>query len=269
MKIHTVISGIHSLYINRHLLRSLVIREVKNSYRGTVLGFLWVVLYPLMMLTVYNFVFGDILNTRWEAKGQTSNGVAMLFCGLIIHAFFSETLTQCTSVVLSNPSYVKKIVFPLELLPVTKLVSANFRMAIGLLSSFILILAKDKAIPTTSLLAPLVLLPLIVLTSGFAWFLAALGVFFRDVGQIVGLTMSVLLFLSPIFYPATAGPKLAQTLYYLNPLTYPIEELRGVLILGEQIDWFHWVVYVIMASATALAGLWVFQKARPAFPDVI
>lgn len=269
MNKYSITSGIRSLYANRSLLCSIVIRDIETRYRGTMLGFLWVVLYPLMMLAVYAFVFGGVFNARWGSGGGMKDFVLMLYCGLIVHALFSETLTRSPAAVLSNPSYVKKVVFPLELLPISHLASAIFNALIGLGLLCIFLLIQYQSIPPTALYVPLVFIPLLLLTAGLAWFLAAIGVFFRDVGQMIGMAMSVLLFLSPVFYPASSAPALAQKLIYLNPLTYPIEELRAVLILGNQPDWSHWGAYFSVSIVVAIGGLWVFQKSRPAFADVI
>ncbi|MEN5094211.1 ABC transporter permease [Pseudomonas protegens] len=269
MSRYSITSAIKGLYTNRSLLHSLVTRDVASRYRGTMLGFLWAVVYPLMMLAVYTFVFGGVFNARWASGGGMKDFVLMLYCGLIIHAVFSETLTRSPSAIVANPSYVKKVVFPLELLPVCHLASAAFNalIGIGLLGVFLLI--EHKTISLTALYVPLVFLPLLLLTAGLAWFLAAIGVFFRDVGQMIGVMMSVLLFLSPVFYASSAAPPLAQKIIYLNPLTFPIEQFRAVLILGEQPDWISWVAYSSVSVLVAIAGLWVFQKVRPVFADVI
>ncbi|MBT3504622.1 MAG: ABC transporter permease [Piscirickettsiaceae bacterium] len=269
MNKHNVTSGIRSLYTNRSLLRSLVIRDIEARYRGTMLGFLWVAVYPLMMLAVYAFVFGGVFNARWGSGGDMKDFVLMLYCGLIVHAVFSETLTRSPSAILASPSYVKKVIFPLELLPFCHLASAVFNASIGLGLLCIFLLIQNQSIPPTALYVPLVFIPLLLLTAGFSWFFAAIGVFFRDVGQMIGIAMSVLLFLSPVFYPASSAPALAQKLIYLNPLTYPIEELRAVMILGNQPDWLYWLAYFAISLIAAVGGLWVFQKARPAFADVI
>ena len=263
-----ITSGIRNLYTNRSLLRSLVIRDIETRYRGTMLGFLWAVVYPLMMLAVYAFVFGGVFNARWGGGGM-KDFVLMLYSGLIVHALFSETLTRSPSAILANPSYVKKVVFPLELLPISHLASAIFNTLVGLGLLCALLLIQHQSIPPTALYVPLVFIPLLLLTAGLAWFLAAIGVFFRDVGQMIGVVMSVLLFLSPVFYPVASAPALAQKLIYLNPLTYPIEELRAVLILGNQPDWLHWLAYFAVSVVVAIGGLWIFQKSRPAFADVI
>ena len=269
MRHFSVTSGILSVYDNRSLLLSLVIRDIETRYRGTMLGILWAIVYPLMMLAVYSFVFGGVFKARWGNGSDMKDFVLMLYCGLIVHALFSETLNRSPSAILSNPSYVKKVVFPLELLPFSQLASALFNAIVGLSMLYLFLLLQHHTIPFTIVFVPLVLLPLVFLTAGLAWFLAAIGVFFQDVGQIIGVAMSVLMFLSPIFYPATSAPILVQNLIYLNPLTFPIEALRAVLILGNQPDWLNWTVYFLIAIMVAIAGLWIFQKSRPAFADVI
>jgi lipopolysaccharide transport system permease protein len=232
-------------------------------------GFTWAIFYPLIMLSVYTFVFAGVFKARWGGSGNMKDFVLMMYCGLIVHAIVSETLSRSPSAILSNPSYVKKVVFPLELLPICHLASAMFNAVIGLALLCVFLLLQHLAIPYTAAYVPLVLMPLLLLTAGLAWLLAALGVFFRDIGQIIGVAMSVLFFLSPVFYPASAVPELAQQLLYLNPLTFPMEELRAVLIHGHQPDWWHWVVYFGVAIVVALLGMWLFQKTRPAFADVI
>lgn len=261
--------GLRSLVVNRQLLRSIVVRDIQTRYRGTTLGFLWVLAYPLMMLAVYTFVFGGVFGARWGNKGSMGEFVLMLYCGLIVYGLFSETLTRSPGAVVSNPGYVKKVVFPLELLPVSHLVSSLLNVVIGLALLSLALIAQQQYIPITALLAPLVLAPLLLMTAGLAWFLAAIGVFFRDVGQIIGVAMSLLLFLSPIFYPASSAPVLAKALLNVNPLTYPIEELRGIFLLGVIPSWIHLMVYALFSALMAVCGLWIFQRTRPAFADVV
>ena len=269
MKQFTTASGFRSLYWNRSLLHSLVIRDIQARYRGTILGFMWAVIYPLMMLALYAFVFGGVFNSRWGNGGGIQDFVLMLYCGLIVHGLFSETLNRSPTAVLSNPSYVKKVVFPLELLPITQLVSAIFNSLIGicLLTGFVFF--QHHSIPVTVFFVPLVLLPLVIFTAGLAWFLAAIGVFFRDISQMLNVIMSILMFFSPVFYPMSSVPPFARDIMLLNPLTYPMEALRGVLILGNQPNWLHWTAYSLASVLVAVAGLWVFQRSRPAFADVI
>jgi lipopolysaccharide transport system permease protein len=269
MRRYDVKSGLISIYKNIDLLKSIVIRDIETRYRGTILGFLWAILYPLMMLSVYAFVFGSVFNTRWGGEREMKDFVIMLYCGLIVHAVFSETLMRSPTSILSNPSYVKKIVFPLELLPISQLASSIFNLIISLILLCVIIVFKNYEVPATALLAPIVLVPLMILTAGLALTLAALGVFFRDIGQIIGVVLSVLQFLSPVFYPASAAPKFAQQLFIFNPLTLPIEQLRTVMVMGIQPNWVSWLGYLIVAIIVALFGLWLFQKSRSAFADVI
>lgn len=269
MKRFNVASGLRTLHEQRGLLRSLVVRDLQAKYRGTTLGFLWAIALPLMMLAVYAFVFGAIFNARWGAQGGMADFVPMLYCGLIVHGLFSDTLTRAPGAIISNPSYVKKVVFPLELLPVTYMASAAVNALIGLVLLAVLLIVQQHAISPTMLFAPFIILPILLLNVGIAWFLAAIGVFFRDIGQIVGVAMSVLLFLSPVFYPASSAPSVAQKLMHINPLTYPIEELRRVFINGMAPDLGNWLIYSVASVVIALLGLWSFQRTRPAFADVV
>ncbi|OAI07093.1 ABC transporter permease [Methylomonas methanica] len=269
MKPFSVGSGIASLYQNRDLLRSLVGRELQAKYRATTLGFLWVVIYPLMMLAVYSFVFGVIFGSRWRGQGDIWEFVEMLYCGLIVHALFSETVSKAPGIIVNNPNYVKKVVFPLELLPVGNLLTSLFNSLIGFGLLLVFVLAERLCINWTAIFAPLVLIPIMLYAIGFAWFLAALGVFFRDIEQFIGILMSMLLFLSPVFYATSAAPEFAQKLMIFNPLTYGIEEMRNVLLNGEVLRLMPWGINLAVSSITAWCGLWVFERSRPAFADVI
>lgn len=261
--------GLGVIYRNRDLLRSLVRRDIEGKYRASVLGKLWVLIFPLMMLAVYTFVFGGVFGSRWAGRGDLTDFVPMLYCGLIVHAIFAETVGKAPTLIVNNPNYVKKVIFPLELLPVTSLFTALFNAAIsfGLLVGMVLIVKHQ--VSWTLVFAPLVLLPLILLAIGCAWIIAALGVFFRDIEQFIGILMSMLLFLSPVFYATDAAPPLARQLLMFNPLSYPIEEVRHVVLLGLLPNWWAWLVNMLPAVLMAWVGLWVFERARPAFADVI
>jgi lipopolysaccharide transport system permease protein len=269
MKDFTVGLGLGSIYQNRDLLRSLVRREIEAKYRGTTLGFLWVIIFPLMMLGVYTFVFGGVFGARWAGRGNLTDFVPMLYCGLIIHAIFAETVGKAPSLIVNNPNYVKKIVFPLELLPVGSLLTALFNGAISFILLIMMALIFRHSIQWTIVLLPFVLLPLVLFALGFAWLIAALGVFFRDIEYVIGILMSMLLFLSPVFYATASAPQLAQILLMFNPLSYPIEEARNVLLLGQAVHWQPWLVNTLLAFGVAWSGLWVFERARPAFADVV
>lgn len=263
-----------NLILHRHLIFQMTKREVIGRYRGSVLGLLWSFLNPLMMLSVYTFVFSVVFKSRWgisppgTEESKTMFAI-MLFAGLIVHAVFAEVINRSPSVVLSNVNYVKKVVFPLEILPIITLGAALFH---GLVSLTVLILAYAifQGIPhLTLLLAPVVMFPLIVLTLGLAWILASLGVYLQDVGQTTGIITTIMLFLSPVFFPLHSLPEQYQTIILLNPLTFIIEQMREVLVWGRMPDFMGLGIYLIVSVIVAAAGYAWFQKTRSGFADVL
>jgi lipopolysaccharide transport system permease protein len=221
------------------------------------------------MLSVYTFVFGGVFGARWAGRGDLTDFVPMLYCGLIVHALFAEPVSKAPQLIVGNPNYVKKVVFPLELLPVSSVLAAAFNACIGFVLLLLMTLYLKHTLHPTLLFAPLVVLPVIGFALGTGWLIAALGVFFRDIEQVIGIAMSMLLFLSPVFFSTAAAPKLAQQLLWLNPLSYPIEEIRNVVLLGQMPDWKLWVLNMLAALTVCYFGLWVFERTRPAFADVI
>lgn len=270
MKQFNIASGLRTLHEQRELLHSLVVRDLIAKYKGTALGYMWAILTPLLMLTVYASVFGGIFKTRLGTQdGSMADFIPRLYCGMIVFGLFSETIARAPGAVLAHPGYVRKVLFPLELIPLTHLVTATVNAGIGLVLLVVFMLVQRHTLAITVLLIPLLFLPLLLFTIGCAWFFAAVGVFFRDLGQIVGLAMSILLFLSPVFYSSDSVMGVAKKLLFLNPLTYPIEELRKILLTGAMLDWHVWVVYTVASSLVFLCGLWTFQRTRHAFADVI
>ncbi|KXW55836.1 ABC transporter permease [Ferrovum sp. PN-J185] len=269
MKKFSVKLGLGSIFIHRDLLRSLVKREVEMKYRASILGKFWVVIYPIMMLGVYTFVFGSVFGSRWSGHGDLIDFVPMLYCGLIVHSIFAETVSKAPNIIVNNPNYVKKVIFPLELLPVGSLLTALFNAFISFTLLMIMVLIFKHSLQWTLIFLPLVILPLVLFSIGFAWLIAALGVFFRDIEQFIGVFMSILLFLSPVFYSIDSIPLIAQKILSVNPLTYPIEDLRKVALLGELPNWKPLFMNLLFSFGTAWCGLWVFEKTRPAFADVV
>ena len=253
---------------------SLTRREIVGRYRGSTFGTLWSLLTPLFMLTIYTFVFGVVMKAKWSApSGQardhsTAEFAVILFSGLIAWQFFSEVVSSAPGRIIANANYVKKIVFPLEILPVVSVGAALFHAGISLLvllffSFFIF------GLPITLPLAPLVFAPLALLTLGLAWFLAAIGVYFRDMGQIIGPLLTANMFFSPIFFPRTALPTWLQPWLSLNPLTVPVEALRDVIIFGIMPNGIALTVYTVIAMLIAAFGYLFFQKTRKGFADVL
>ncbi len=260
-----------SLWRNRQLIWQMARREIKSRYSGSIGGLAWSFINPILMLLVYTFVFSVIFKARWNTGGNESKAdfAIILFTGMIVFNLFAEIVSRAPSLITSNVNYVKKVVFPLEILPWVALGSALFH---SLISLFVLLLAQiiiHFSLPWTSLFFPLALLPLIFASMGFAWFLSALGVFVRDIGQITSIFITILMFMSAVFYPVSALPEKYQIWLRLNPLVLIITESRKSLILGEPPDWISIVIALFVSLAIAFAGFWWFQKVRKGFADVI
>lgn len=260
-----------SCWHNRSLIWQMTRREVVGRYRGSLMGIAWSFFNPLLMLIIYTFVFSVVFKARWGVGGEESRTdfAIILFVGMIVHGLFAECINRAPGLILSNVNYVKKVVFPLEILPWIALGSALFY---SMVSTFVLLLAQliiNHSLPWTCLFFPLVLVPLIFAAMGFAWFLAALGVYVRDIGQITGIFTTVLTFISPVFYPVSALPKDFQSLLRLNPLTLIIEESRKVLIFGQLPDWISLGISLFLGVLIAVSGFWWFQKTRKGFADVL
>ncbi|MDZ7750186.1 MAG: ABC transporter permease [Gammaproteobacteria bacterium] len=260
-----------SLWHRRQLIWQMSKREVVSRYRGSVMGLLWSFFHPVFMLLIYTFVFSVVFQVKWglgHSEGKTEFAI-ILFAGLIIFNFFSEVINRAPALILTNVNYVKKVMFPLEILPVVTVGSALFHTLVSVLVLLCFEAIINQAVPLTALFLPIILLPLLIQALGFAWFLAALGVFLRDVGQTVGILTTALLFLSPIFFPSTALPEALRPYLFLNPLTFIIEQTRGVLIWGIVPDWFGMAVYMLVSMMIAWAGYFWFQKTRKGFADVL
>lgn len=256
---------------NRKLIIDMAKREVLGRYKGSMMGLAWSFFNPLLMLGVYTFFFSFVFKTRWgvsQDEGRLDFAI-ILFVGLIIQTLFSECINRAPTLITTNVNYVKKVVFPIETLPWIAMGSAIFHAGISFLVLLILQLAIVGSLQWTVILFPLILTPFVVITLGFAWFLAATGVFLRDISQITGMITSILLFVSPVFYPISKLPPKVQAVVMLNPLTFIIEESRKVLIFGQIPNWSGLVIYSIVSVTIAWAGFWWFQKTRKGFADVL
>jgi lipopolysaccharide transport system permease protein len=261
-----------SLWFNRQLILQMTKREVTGRYKGSALGLAWSFFNPVFMLVVYTIVFSEIFKSRWSDAGSSDSKTqfaVVLFVGMIVLNLFNEVLNRAPGLIVSNVNYVKKVVFPIEILPVIAIGASLFH---GLISLGVLLVAFfifNGYLNWTAVFAPLVLLPLVILAAGLAWMLASLGVFLRDVGQTIGVLTTVLMFLSPVFFPVAAVPELFRPYIMANPLTFIIEQAREVLIWGHLPNWLGLVEYTIAATAIAWAGYAWFQKTRKGFADVL
>lgn len=259
-----------SLWGNRELIAQMTRREVVGRYKGSVMGLLWSFLNPLFMLVVYSFVFSVVFKARWSGGGESQTQFAViLFAGMTVHALFAEVLNRAPGIILGNVNYVKKVVFPLEILAVVSLGAALFHALVSLIVLLVAFAMLNGFIQWTAIFAPLVLLPLMLLSLGFGWILSSLGVFVRDIGQLIGVFTTALLFLSPVFFPVSALPEPFQPWLNLNPLTFIIEQTRDVLIWGRMPDWEGLTLYLIGAGIFAWLGYFWFQKTRKGFADVL
>lgn len=259
-----------SLWRNRELIKASAKREVLGRYRGSFLGLLWSFFNPLFMLAVYTFVFSVIFQARWGGGSDSKTEFALvLFAGLLVFNLFAECINRAPGLILSNANYVKKVVFPLEILPFVGLLSALFHTLISL-GVWLIAYTLFFGIPRlTVFYLPLVLLPLCLFLIGLSWALASLGVFLRDVSQFIGLLTTALMFLSPIFYPATALPEEYRYILYLNPLTTVVEQTRNVLFWGKTPDLLLLAISCAVTLGIAWLGFAWFQKTRKGFADVL
>jgi lipopolysaccharide transport system permease protein len=258
--------------IRRHhqLITQMAWREVIGRYQGSLLGLAWSFFNPVLMLLVYTFVFSVIFKARWALGTEGNVDYALiLFVGLIAHGFFSEVINRSPGLILSNANYVKKVVFPLEVLPVIALLSALFHALVNAVVLLVAFVVIGKPLLWTALLFPLVFAPLAVLALGLSWGLASLGVFVRDVSQTVGIITMLLMFLAPVVYPVSAVPERLRPLLMLNPLTFIIEQSRNVLIWGRLPDWMGLLLFLAISLSVAWLGFVWFQKTRKGFADVI
>jgi lipopolysaccharide transport system permease protein len=260
-----------SLWHNRRLVADMTRREVVGRYRGSIVGLAWSFFNPVLLLIVYTLVFSGVFKSRWGVgvEETKTDFAIVLFVGMIMHGFFAECIGRASGLIVSNVSLVKKVVFPLELLPWIAAFSALYHMAVSLCVLMVAQLVLNQQFPLTAVLFPLVLIPLILLTMGASWFLAATGVYIRDIAQATGIVTTVLLFLSPVFYPVASVPPELRLLLLLNPLTFIIESARQVLIFGNSPSWTELATYSAGSLAVAWAGFWWFQRTRKGFADVL
>lgn len=255
----------------RLVFKQFLRREVLARYRGSILGITWALLTPLMMLGVYTLVFVGVFKARWPGA-EEAGGLAFalnIFAGLMVFNLFSEVVGRSPNLIIDQPNLVKKVCFPLELLAYLTMGSALFHFFLSTLILTFGLAVLTHSLPPTLLFIPIVILPLLPLLLGLSWTLSALGVYIRDISSIIGMALSLFMFLSPIFYsPGALSPRW-QTWINLNPLTAVIENLRRVAFLGVMPDWTSWGVALMLFTPIAFAGAWIFGKTRDGFGDVL
>jgi lipopolysaccharide transport system permease protein len=260
-----------SLWAQRDLILQLVQREIAARYKTTFFGLIWPLLMPLLMLCIYTFVFGQIFEARWDMANSPSlfEFSLTLYCGLIVFNVFSETVVSATTIIVINPNYVKKVVFPLEVLPIASLGVALFHFALSFCILLPGVIVFLKIHHFSMLLFPLAVLPVIPLTLGLAWATAALGVFVRDLATAMGFLVQVLLYGSPVFYPLTQVKDPYRVVLWFNPLTHIIEAGRRTLLWGRPPQWIPWSVTFGFTLLVMVGGYMLFMRSRRAFSDIV
>lgn len=260
-----------NLWRHRELVLQFARREVEGRYRGSFLGILWSFITPLVMLLIYTFVFGVIFQARWPQAQTTSLNefAVIIFAGLTTFTIFAETVNRAPGLIVSVPNYVKKVVFPLEILPLSSLGAALFHAGVSFLVLVAAHLLIGGALHWTLLLLPIVIMPLLLLSLGVSWFLASLGVFVRDLGNVTGLVVQILFFLTPIFYAVESVPEPYRQVLLLNPVTPVVNNVRALVLWGEMPAWDGVGLSLVLTSVVAAAGYAWFVQTKKAFADVL
>lgn len=259
------------LLAHRYLLIQLARREVLLRYRGSVLGIGWSFLHPLLLLLVFTLVFGGVFGGRWDSQTSSKTGFDMalfIYCGLAVFTPFSEVISSAPRILFAHQHLVRKVVFPVELLPLTSFIAANVHAAAHFVLLILAVALHGKLEPT-ALLLPLVLLPAWLTTLGLAWMFAAAGAYVRDIGHGMPVLTQLMMFGMPVFYPSTASPGLLQTLNYFNPIAQSIENLRRIMLEHAMPNWSHWGLMLALSLICVLGGHLFFKRCREEFADVL
>lgn len=252
-----------------YLLRQLVSRDISQRHKGTWGGVGWLVAQPLLMLAIYTVVFGLIFRPRWEGMDNVWDYALVLFLGKIPYIFMLETVGRAPTLIAAHQNYVKKLTFPIGLLPVMGHFTSFLVVGISFVVWSIFCLILRHHVPWTLALIPLIYFPLFFQLLGISYFIAALGAYFRDVSQVVQPILFSMMFLSPVFYPVEMSPRWLYPIFVINPLTYPIETSRAVLLGDVGLSLPTWGLHSAIGVAVFLAGRWFFNRVRGGFADVL
>lgn len=252
------------------LIISLTKRDIDSRYKGSLFGLFWAIINPLFLLGIYTFVFGVIFKSRWEGISDSITSFSItLFIGLITYNIFSESVSKSPWLITSNQNFVKKILFPIEILSIVNLFSSLFTFSMSFLAWLVMSLIFDQKVSLEILLLPFLIIPISIFSLGCSWFVSALGVYLKDIGQIISMLIMILLFASPVFYPMSSIPSDYQFLMKLNPLAQGIQMVRDVCIYNTLPNLGQFIYSMILSLVCALLGLSFFKKVKKGFPDVI
>jgi lipopolysaccharide transport system permease protein len=251
------------------LILSLARRELVARYRGSFLGIVWALLTPVVMIAIFTFIFAGIFGARFGVNGSTWDYALYLFCGLLPWTMFQDTLVQSATTIVNHSNLVKRVVFPLETLPIAQALSSLGNQLFGTVALLIAIVIMHQELHLTILWLPALIIPQLLFTLGAAWLIAALGVFLRDIAQGISLILSAWMFLTPIIYPESIVPDRYRVFININPFTALVRSYRRILLEGAAPDWTGLAYFTGVALISFLFGYWWFARTRKNFADVI
>ena len=251
------------------LIISLTKRELAARYKGSALGIVWAILTPIVMIAIFTIIFAGIFKARFGTSSSQWDYALYLFCGLLPWNAFQETLNQSATAVVARANLVKRVVFPLETLPVSQTLASLAHQLFGTVALLLGVIVIRHEVHVTILYLPLLLVPQFIATVGAAWLLASLGVFIRDIVQGISLVLMAWMFLTPIIYPETIVPRAYAPFINANPFTALIRSYRRIILEGAAPDWRGLAYFSSFALVTFLFGYWWFARTRKNFADVV
>jgi lipopolysaccharide transport system permease protein len=265
----STLAEMRNLWSLRQLIGIMIHRDLLSRYKGSVMGAFWPVINPLGHLLLYTFVFNVILKVRFGSDGSTSNFAIYLMTGLVAWGAFSEAIARSPGTILEVPNLVKKVVFPLQILPLVLALSSLLSQSIALLLLLATAAIFFKTVHWTIVFLPLIVFSQILLTTGLSWLLASLGVFVRDLQHVISLGLSAWMYSTPIVYPASALPANLKFILYINPLAGIVTDYRRVILQGQSPDWLTYAAYTAVGVGMWFAGFYFFHKTKKSFADVM
>ena len=261
--------GIALIREHSGLIRSLVRRDLTNRYKGSLAGWAWAVITPAVMIVIFTLIFAGIFQARFGTHSSPLTFALYLFCGFLPWLAFSEGIQRSTTILVENANLIKRVVFPIEALPVNVAVSGIVQQLVGTLVLLVASLALGGSIHLTILLLPVLVAIQLIATLGLAWLAASLGVFLRDVSQASHLILQAWLYLTPVFYPEEMVPAKFYWLVRFNPIAPLIRSYRRILLDGTAPDWAGLTYTLAFGIVCLLVGYWWFERTKKAFADVI
>lgn len=261
--------GMLGLWRLRHLTAIMVRRDLLGRYKGSMMGFFWTIINPLGHLLLYTFVFSIILRVKFNNDPSTGSFALYLMTGLLPWTALSESLSRATSCVLEQENLVKRVVFPLEVLPFAVAISSMISQCVGLVLLIGMSTILTGTIHPTILYLPLIMLSQMILIAGINWFLASLGVYLQDLKHVMSLATSIWMYATPVVYPISQFPPKLQWLLWVNPMAGIVTDYRRIMLQGIQPDWNMYAAYTSIAVIIWFGGYYFFSKIKRSFADVV